>query len=327
MTIIKFLKALVSAGNVLFACTVATIALTSCGGNEDADRAFRAASANMGENAVVTSADDAYTELNSLSQKDLCKLTIAYYYLYLQEYETEYGTKFGKCYEKSLSKGEASANKLFGKLTDSPEAASALERAYNSIDDIEKVGEVMDNLREETLSQLEIKEQLADGALAFWDPVNRCRRFFSRDGYEVLSSSMKNNLIKLGLVVQLGNKYIILDSNYSYKDTSWPAAMRNASKVHSNDNGRWRLPTLSEARQLANIQDDISYWCDRWRGTFALDNLNHIETFVSDRDPSYYIDVVIENGTVKSEKTQRGDSESEDEEHEYTRAFYISDIQ
>lgn len=107
--------------------------IQSCNSNQDAEYAFKAATAGMAENIVSPRANDAFFVLNELNIKDACMLTLAYYYLYDQDYSMEYGERFGKCYKYAMGKNEAKANEYFNKLTGVAEAASEMKNCYENL--------------------------------------------------------------------------------------------------------------------------------------------------------------------------------------------------
>lgn len=128
--------------------TVLMLLTQSCGGNKDAELAFKAAGAGMSETNVSLYADNAFTELSDLNTKDACMLTLAYYYLYRNHYTSEYGHRFGKCYEYAIGRDLAEANDYFNTLTEMDDAASMIKNGYDNIEIMEQASdtfrEVMD---------------------------------------------------------------------------------------------------------------------------------------------------------------------------------------
>lgn len=167
------------------------------------------------------------------------------------------------------------------------------------------------------------------GAVAFWDEENDQRVYLSRTDYKKLSDNVRKRLKPLGLVIKLNTKFYILDCKKKSGDTDWYTAMNNASKCHPYDDGRWSLPSLSEARYMAKVQDDIVYWIPRWetdypRVLFYFSG-DCIETFVSDNSSSVFIDVTLSNGQIEVNRVQRCDEEKA-KDYPYTQAYYISEI-
>ena len=168
------------------------------------------------------------------------------------------------------------------------------------------------------------------GAVAFVQSKTMGRVYLSRADYVKLSDDERNDLKPLGLVIKLNSTYYILNRQKSNKDTDWYSAMKNASKCHPYDDGRWNLPTLYEARCIAKVQDDIIYWIPRWerdwpRVLFEY-NGEDIETFVSDNSSSVFIDVLISNGQIEVNRVQKCD-EDRAKRNPYTQAYYISKIE
>lgn len=127
---------------------VSMLLTQSCGGNRDAETAFKAATAGLSENNVLMYAEDAYAELSDLNIEDACKLTLVYYYLYSQNYEKKYGDCFGRCYEYATGKGEADANDYFNELTGEENAATMLKKAYQNLDIMRQAYDTFDEMRE-----------------------------------------------------------------------------------------------------------------------------------------------------------------------------------
>lgn len=169
---------------------------------------------------------------------------------------------------------------------------------------------------------------LETGSVAFWKSDIGERVFLSCSDFRKLSDNIRKELKPLGLVVKINNKFYILNHKRSNKDTDWYSAMTDASKCHPYDDGRWSLPSLSEARGLAKVQDDIVYWIPRWENEYprVLFDLNgtEIETFVSDNS-SDFIDVTLSNGQIEVNRVKRCDADKA-KDYPYTKAYYISEV-
>lgn len=167
------------------------------------------------------------------------------------------------------------------------------------------------------------------GSVAFWDQKNATRVYLSRSDYAQLSDNLRKRLKPLGLIIELGTQYYILNRNRKSKDTDWYSAMKAASECHPYDDARWNLPSLSEARQIAKVQNDIVYWIKRWEAdhprVFFDYNGENIETFVSDNSSSVFTDVTISDGQIEVNKVQRCDADRA-KDYPYTTAYYISKI-
>lgn len=247
---------------------VVMLLIQSCGGNENADLAFRAANADMGETNVSQYANEAYAELYDLNTEDACKLTIAYYYLFLEHYTTEYGTRFGNCYEYVTYKDEAGANECFNSLAGTEAAASKIKNGYENIGLMEEAGDTFKEWLEiDPEESVELNSWPSDeirmGAMAFLEESRKQRHFFMPETYSSLNDSQKKLLSPLGLVVYNSNIKLIVN-NEDLNSSTWYKAQEAASSCHSEDTKTWRLMSLSEGRLLNRIYDDLLLWAERW---------------------------------------------------------------
>ena len=248
--------------------TVLMLLMQSCSGNEDADMAFKAATAGMNDLTVLRYADNAYVELTDLSTEDACKLTLAYFYLYREYYSIDNGKKFGDCYKYAISKDEVKANDYFNALTGSEEAATKIKNSFDNIGIMEQASDVFTEMKE---YDLEICEQLNSlpsnelqtGAMAFFEPTREQRHYFMPDTYSALTESQKRLISPLGLVIYNSNLKLIVN-NEDLNSSTWYYAQEKASSCHTEDIKSWRLMTLSEGRALSRIYENLLYWADRW---------------------------------------------------------------
>lgn len=183
------------------------------------------------------------------------------------------------------------------------------------------------NHEEDDIISLLPESELEIGAMGFWYSDGNKRLFYKPNTYNNLPEGGKSKLKPLGLVVKLNSKLFIVDNMSGGKDYDYYQAVDNAAYCHPYDNGRWRIPTLTEAKSIAKAQGDINYWYKRWEGSgiYICYNPEYLGTHVSDHTSSLFKDVDIEDGqaiineVIHYEKDESGGG--------YQHALYISEIQ
>ncbi|MCH5235103.1 MAG: hypothetical protein J1E16_07395 [Muribaculaceae bacterium] len=304
-----------------------SLVLVSCSGNEDADLAYRAAMGDMGAINVGRYASEAWDEFDELSQEDVCKLTLSYYYLCRKGgYDYEMAIRrFAKSYERALELGKKKAIKKFNLLADNEDAAEKLENFYNNRDLMIQAKKALDEAAEKAIANAMIYgDELQEGSCVFFDNEEWETAVITYDTYNSLSEKLQSRLDPMGFVIKLGSKWFMVDYYYTQKLTNWPDAKEGESKTRGK--GSWRMPTLEEARQIARNQKKFISNIQRWEHHLGRLDYNPLETFVSDYDPNVYIDVEIEDGRFKVNRTIKGENEDEHRQYNYAAVLYIAEL-
>lgn len=248
---------------LLFLPILSILTYSCSSSNEDVDIAFRAACSKLTENVISQHAYEAYAVFDELNAEDICKLTLTYYYLSYQYSKDKYFPYFKKCLETAVALG--TSDELFYKLSGEENAYDILKNFYDNPLNLEDIEYAMSSAVDKLdFNNIENEPNLPDdeiqtGNMAFVNTKDGMRRYYSQYTYSGLSDTQKNILKPLGVVLINRSMSIILaNSRGSDPILSWNEATEYSSNYEPDDkNGKWRLMTLSEAKQIHESYDEI----------------------------------------------------------------------
>lgn len=138
---------------LILSMIIGSLMLFSCGdeGEDNADMAYEAAMQGLSAEEVLEYAEPALEDLGGMDLESVCKLTIAYDYLYEKSLGKRYAEEFASCYETAMESGETEANDCFNELAGSDYTDKKLKITYKSLNLVKNVHERIDDAADELI--------------------------------------------------------------------------------------------------------------------------------------------------------------------------------